>query len=749
VARRDLVAAGQVHALYAKAVVPLLTVLINSAFVGYVFSGVIASSAVVPWVASLYAITFARFLLRRRYLAHVARPRNGPLPDYRLWETYFTLGSGMNGLAWGASAFMLYPREAIVLQVFLAFVLAGMTAGATASTATSLRAFSAFTIPALAPIALRFVSEGDRVHVAMGGMTALFGLAMSAIARGSGESFAASARLRFENEGLLEDFERAQVRLTELNEVLERRVEERTGDLILMLEQQKEAESNVRNQKEVLEKILDHAPVMVALYDTNGKVELINRELEQRLGWTLEDFRGGSQSIEQFAEPSNRPELRAHLLGEGSGFRDFRVATKAGGTLLTSWGNARLANGMIIGIGQDMTQRQQSQETLALTERMASLGTLAAGVAHEINNPLSFVLGNLEFVTASLQGAGEPAEDTNGRPRPDLGTRLGEAVEAMKEAHDGARRVAAIVADLRMFSRGSDDRSETVALIPLLETSTRLVANDLRQRATVVTEFGEVPPVRGTEGRLGHVFVSLLINASQSIAEGSAARNEVRLVTKTAQDGSAVVEVHDTGCGIPQDLLQRIFDPFFTTKPVGQGTGLGLSVCKGIVVALGGRLEVESRVRQGSVFRVVLPAATDPPGASAPPKAMIPTLGRARILIVDDEPMFVKVLQRFLHRAHDVDHEGAASRAIARVAGGEVFDVIFCDLMMPDVTGMEFYDQILRLAPHLASRIVFMTGGAFTEKSAEFLDRVTNQRLSKPFGKAELDAMLAKMLGGG
>jgi PAS domain S-box-containing protein len=722
-ARPDLVRAEQVRVLYAKAGVSLLTVLVNSTIVSYVFAGAVSRVAIGTWVGGLYAITFARFVLRQRYLVATAAPS---VQGAGAWETYFAIGAAVNGVAWGAATLLLYPPGGIALQVFLAFVLAGMTAGATASTSTSFRAFAAFTVPALAPITLRFLSEGDRLHVAMGGMTALFGFAMSAIAKSSGENFRDSARLRFENGGLVTDLKRAQVGLTELNLALEKRVEDRTN---------------------ALNAILDHAPVMLALYDKEGQVELVNRELEQRLGWTLQDFKRDGEPIDRCAEPGTRAELRAHLLGDDTSWKDFHVVARDGRSLFTSWANARLANGRIIGIGQDITERQHIQEGLALSERMASLGTLAAGVAHEMNNPLSFVLGNLEFVASSLRGVVDSwLKEGTGVPQ-DRVAQLREAVEALKEAHDGARRVANIVVDLRMFSRGSDDRSVAIDLVPVLEASTRIVANELVQRASLVRELGEVPAVRGMEGRLGHVFVSLLINAAQSI-DGDPANNEIRVVSKTGSDGSAVVEFHDTGCGIHEDLLQRIFDPFFTTKPVGQATGLGLSVCKGIVSALGGRLEVESRVGAGSIFRVILPAASkelESPLSTPAPRRKIE---RARILIIDDEPMFVKALRRMLRDAYDVVEETVASRAIARVAAGETFDLILCDLMMPGITGVELYHQVLRLAPQLAARIVFMTGGAFTEKSAEFLERSRNLRLSKPFGQEELARVLETMLGG-
>jgi len=204
-----------------------------------------------------------------------------------------------------------------------------------------------------------------------------------------------------------------------------------------------------------------------------------------------------------------------------------------------------------------------------------------------------------------------------------------------------------------------------------------------------------------------------------------------------------VIEVRDTGSGIAPEHLGRIFDAFFTTKPVGVGTGLGLSICHRIVRSLGGELEVESELDAGSTFRVSLPAASST-GESVRPPSLIPRRPgrRGRVLVIDDEPMIATAIRRTLSLEHDVVLSSAAAIALQRIKQGEEFDVILCDLMMPQMTGMELYEELVRTAPAQADRVVFLSGGAFTAAARAFLDEVPNPHLEKPFDTRQLLALV-------
>jgi len=365
-------------------------------------------------------------------------------------------------------------------------------------------------------------------------------------------------------------------------------------------------------------------------------------------------------------------------------------------------------------------------------------------VAHEINNPLAFVVNNLEFTAVALRDSIDAlAAACPGALH--LG-RLRRSEDAIADALIGTTRIANTVRDLRTFSRGADDEVELVPLVDVLEMAIRMAAHELKHRAQVVREFGPVPPVMAQRDRLGQVFLNLLVNAAQAIPEGDALGHEVRVVARTDAAGRAVVEVRDTGAGIPADVLPRILDPFFTTKPVGQGTGLGLSICHGIVSALGGRLEVESAVGRGSTFRVVLPPSPIARSPSLPPVSPGPPPGAAKLLVIDDEPRFTEAIERLLGERHEIVVETRARAALARIEAGETFDVILCDVMMPELTGMDFLEILSRTAPILAQRVAFVTGGAFTDRAREFLERVDNPRITKPFSRDELEGFIESVL---
>jgi PAS domain S-box-containing protein len=243
---------------------------------------------------------------------------------------------------------------------------------------------------------------------------------------------------------------------------------------------------------------------------------------------------------------------------------------------------------------RDITEQRETEARLRLNERLASIGRLAAGVAHEINNPLAFVSCNLGFIGTELGRLPMPEEERR------------ELLEALSDAREGTERMRLIVQSLQSLSRGDAAVLRPLVLHEVLESALRLASGRLSAGGRLVRDYGEVPPVLGNSVQLAQVFTNLLVNAAQALPPGG---GEVRLVTRLLGDAVAVVEVHDTGCGIPAEHLERIFEPFFTTKPVGEGTGLGLSLCHDIIRGLGGVMTVDSLEGEGSTFRVFLPVA--------------------------------------------------------------------------------------------------------------------------------------------
>jgi signal transduction histidine kinase len=383
-------------------------------------------------------------------------------------------------------------------------------------------------------------------------------------------------------------------------------------------------------------------------------------------------------------------------------------------------------------------ERRRLQAALAETERLAALGTLAAGVAHEINNPLTYVTSNIAYAARVFgkRDAASRADETD------------EALAALADAEDGCRRIRAIVRDLQLFSRSSSDDRAEVDVRRVLDSAVNIAMHEIRPRARLVKDYGDVPNVMGNEGRLGQLFSNLVLNAAQAIREGDSANNEIRLVTR-AIDGWVVVEVHDTGIGIPEAIRGRIFDPFFTTKPVGVGTGLGLSIAYKIVSAMGGEISVESEVGKSTVFRVRLPVAPESAKRSRPapaPPATKSTARRARILVIDDEAPIGAALVRVLAEAHDVESTTQPREAVERIRAGARFDLVLCDMMMPDMSGIDVQAAIAEASPEQAARMIFLTGGATNARAQEFLARQPNGVVEKPFVTSELLAQLEATL---
>jgi signal transduction histidine kinase len=398
-------------------------------------------------------------------------------------------------------------------------------------------------------------------------------------------------------------------------------------------------------------------------------------------------------------------------------------------------------------------EQARTREQLIVSDRMASVGTLAAGVVHEINNPLAALMANLEFATLDvskllqrLRGGGD---DQGARfPVESIAAQLDHVDEALQDARQCADRVRQIIRDLKLFSRVDEEKVGAVDVRRVLESALRMVWNEVRHRARLVKDYREVPPVQGNEGRLGQVFLNLVVNAAQAIPEGNADGNEIRIIVQQDPAGQVVVEVRDTGAGIPESLVTRIFDPFYTTKPIGVGTGLGLAICHRIVTTLGGTIVVESEVGRGTTMRVTLPTSRDVADDAPGPAAPVVQERRASILVVDDEPLIATAIHRTLSPEHDVATVSHARDALARVQKGERFDVVLCDLMMPDMTGMDLYAELVRIAPDQAERVAFMTGGAFTSRARDFLDSVRNARIEKPFERGGLWALVHSLLRG-
>lgn len=377
---------------------------------------------------------------------------------------------------------------------------------------------------------------------------------------------------------------------------------------------------------------------------------------------------------------------------------------------------------------RDVTEQHRLREQSAINDRLASIGALAAGVAHEINNPLTYVRLSLDVV----------ARETATMSSRDHATRA-TLDEALAQAKEGTDRVLEIVRNLRTLSHVRDDASEPVDLPEVLDSTLALARRALDAKARVVRSYGPTPPALATRGKLGQVFLNLLTNAADAIPDGAPSEHVISVRTRTDDRGRVVVEIADDGSGVPPQIAARVFDPFFTTKPVGSGTGLGLAMCHRIVTELGGEISFES-APGATTFRVALPAAPaiEPTHRETSTPQQAPTRTRRRVLVVDDEPALLNMVSRLLRGVHEVVTAESGRRALAILNDDDRFDVVLADLMMADLTGMDVYEAACSRHPSLERRFVFMTGGAFTARARKFLASVPSRCVEKPFQISEL-----------
>lgn len=334
------------------------------------------------------------------------------------------------------------------------------------------------------------------------------------------------------------------------------------------------------------------------------------------------------------------------------------------------------------------------QSRLYQAERLASLGSLTTGVAHEVNNPLTYVLANLEFILEQFRAL----TPTNAPPN------LAELMASAQDAYDGAERVRVTIRDMHTVSRADTDPIGPTSVRESLESALRLAAYALRARATVERDVRDVPPVQGNVGLLVQVFLNILINAAQAMET----YGTIHVRVLPAGPDWVDVEIEDEGEGIAPGNLDRIFDPFFTTRAPGSGSGLGLFAVRGIVTSVGGSVTCESALGEGTLLRVTLPVA--PHETTAAEHTPPPSLEPLRVLLVDDEPQVRSALARML-TAHDVTLCDDAIRALA-LCRNKRFDVLVTDLLMPGMSGRELHERLAREGNPLAGRTVFLTGGA-------------------------------------
>jgi CheY-like chemotaxis protein/signal transduction histidine kinase len=474
----------------------------------------------------------------------------------------------------------------------------------------------------------------------------------------------------------------------------------------------------------------------VAVWDADRKLVEANEAFEKIFHGTIAGDVAQARTLEQLASAEQRASF-ASLLSEVAAARESRAfelvrpgesgASRVFGTAI---GTSHSAGGVCLffDVSERAARRAKGHD---VASRMAAIGMLAGGVAHAINNPLAYAMGNLSFAIEQVQALVATVPG------------LSVVLLALRDALEGADRVGRTVRDLKTFSRPHFDSTGEVDLEKVVSSAISMARGEIQHRARLTADLGGVPPVTGGEAQLAQVFLTLLLQTAYGIAEGNVAHNEIRVTARPSSPGEVIVEISTTGAAGEATASGGEVD-VAPGASVDEPDGLGLVFCRRLVEEYGGTIEA---VTGGpSKFRVSLPASraslVEPEAAAhAEPR-------RAKVLVVDDEPCIGSAITRILGPLHDVTAVYTAVDALARLESGEDYDVILCDLAMPNMTGTDLYRALETSSPRFAGRMVFMTGGPFAMRGFEMLETVKNPRLEKPFSPETLRDMVQKVAAG-
>jgi len=585
----------RIRLLFKQTLVAQLVSVANAGLVAYVFWDKVPIARSAAWLLGHLALAGTRL-----WLAAVFRSRAKDSAQSLRWGWLFALCAAATGLLWGASA-AIFPGDSFTDEVFLAFVLAGMAAGAASANGAFPPAVVAFVVPALLPISTQLLAHGDRVHTQMGAMLAVFGVACVILLRSAYHTASAYVRTRFRNDALVENLAQAQEELVKANADLERRVAERTSELSRTLAERSRSEARLARFRALLDQ--SGAAVLVADADRLEVVDANERAcalLETTWGELAGRSLAGVSLGDSLQGEAPWRALVARVSASGTtAVEEPRRSQRGTSTVLELVIAIQAFEGRryLLVSGRDVTQRKELERDLAQAGLQAGLGRLTAALAHEINNPLSYVIGNLAFVGKQADAPGGNLDDPAG------------VREAIRDALDGAVRVRDIVRELGVLACGDPGALAPVDLHQLLGPCLEVASKALRGRSRLVTDWGkELPPVLGSDVRLAQLFTSLLADAVDGVPSAAGGKDEIRVRVRAQPEGRVLVEIADTARTTPAAELERIFDP--SVYGAESRNGLGLPICHALAVSLGGQLTARPEPGGGVCFSVFLRAAS-------------------------------------------------------------------------------------------------------------------------------------------
>ncbi len=479
---------------------------------------------------------------------------------------------------------------------------------------------------------------------------------------------------------------------------------------------------------------INHAPIAIWSADKSGIVLMSEGAGLQSMGVKPGQL-VGQNMFDLYREHPTIPHDNQRALAGESFWTTAEVPGAVYHTYMTPLRDGTGAITGIMGLSNDVTELRRLQANAIQNDRVIALGTLAASLAHEINNPLTYLLAHAALCEKTLKDLELALEAHPNAAVSELRTLTKQLRSDLEPVHGAAERVARITRQLKTLSRSPEERREPIDVRNVVLSVIELVGKDIDACAQLRLELGTPALVVADETRLVQVVLNLMVNAMQAVRAQRAAAPEIVVRARVVED-RVLLDVEDNGAGVPARDRARIFEPFFSTKDPSEGTGLGLFVCRNIVRDLGGEITVEDGPNGGARLQVTLPRYEGPAPATAstPPRSAPSRPERARILLVDDEPGLVQAFAKCLRlEGHEVESVGDGASALEVLLSSQQFDLVFCDLMMRGLTGMDLERALLERAPQRLTRIVFMSGGAYTPEGRAFLEAHRTQSVDKPF----------------
>lgn len=678
------------------------------------------------WLAAMLSLALLQYLLMIVY-----RNRPAAAESASPWFALFIAVFASNGLVWGSTALFLFPHDSLAHQVFVAFVLGGMTAGAAGTFSATFSAFLAFSAPAFLPVVVRFFLINDDLHLAMGTLLIIFAGSMVVCALRVNQAIVSSFRQGLENLDLIADLTESNARLGRLNALLEHEIAQR-----------QKAEEALRQSESTYRTIFEHTGTATFIVEEDATVSMINSQCEKFSGYSRTEVEGRMKFHQFIAEEDLERVIEYHRmqrLDSGTAPERFEFRFK------DRFGRVRdsLATvGMIAGTRRsvaslvDISEKKKVEEEHLKIEKLESLGILAGGIAHDFNNILTAILGNISLAKIYAQDK--------------VRKRLEEAERASTKARD-------LTQQLLSFAKAGAPVKRTLSLAELIRDSASFGLSGSNVRCEFSIPDG-LWLVDVDEGQISRVITNLVINADQAMPDGGtievSAENAAFRTAENARlplrPGKYVkISVRDHGDGIPGEHLTKIFDPYFSTKE--KGTGLGLATVYSIVSKHGGCVDVESRPGIGSTFDFYLPASRKQV-VEGIETARRPLSGKGRILIMEDGEEVRRILAEMLeHLGYEADSVRNGAELIRMYkesrAMGRHYDLVIMDLTVPGGMGArETITQLKELDPK--ARAIVSSGYSNDPVMADFSDYGFVDVISKPYKIEELSDLLKKVMRG-